>query len=216
MMNKLHLVAIYCLFFFSSPVLSAEVAQGPLAEYVAKKDDSFSWYKKRTGVLGKTPYAELILTSQTWRDIVWKHQLFILKPTSTPANVQHALLFISGGNWKDEYEKDSEDPRFPREAKLFALMAEQMKTPVAVLLHVPQQPIFDGKVEDQIIAHTFDQYLKTNDSGWPLLLPMVKSAVRGMDAVQQFSKQQWKLQLKTFTVTGASKRGWTTWLTGAV
>ena len=95
-------------------------------------------------------------------------------------------------------------------------MAEQMKTPVAVLLHVPQQPIFDGKVEDQIIAHTFDQYLKTNDSQWPLLLPMVKSAVRGMDAVQQFAQRQWKLQLKTFTVAGASKRGWTTWLTGAV
>jgi PhoPQ-activated pathogenicity-related protein len=45
---------------------------------------------------------------------------------------------------------------------------------------------------------------------------MVKSAVRGLDATVEFVQQQWKTKLKTFTVTGASKRGWTTWLTGAV
>jgi PhoPQ-activated pathogenicity-related protein len=71
-------------------------------------------------------------------------------------------------------------------------------------------------VEDQAIAHTFAQFMKTGDDEWPLLLPMVKSAVRGMDAVQQFAKREWEMQLDTFTVSGASKRGWTTWLTGAI
>ena len=95
-------------------------------------------------------------------------------------------------------------------------MANRLETPVAILMHVPQQPIFDGKKEDQIIAYTFSQYLKTEDPTWPLLLPMVKSAVRGMDTTQEFAKTEWKLDIESFTVSGASKRGWTTWLTGAV
>ena len=37
-----------------------------------------------------------------------------------------------------------------------------------------------------------------------------------MDAPQEAMKKEWNLDLRTFTVTGASKRGWTTWLTGAV
>ena len=44
--------------------------------------------------------------------------------------------------------------------RLYVTLAELLKTPVAVLLHVPHQPIFDGKHEDAAIAYTFDEYLR--------------------------------------------------------
>ena len=191
-------------------------SEAPLDAYIAKEDDSYQWKKVRQSKLGSVEYAELILTSQTWRDIVWKHQLHIIKPSSAPADCKQAVLFIAGGRWRDELEDPTREVRPPREAALLTAVAEQLKTPVAILQHVPFQPMFGGMVEDEIISLTFENFIRTGDQEWPLLLPMVKSAVRGMDAVQEFSGEEWDLQIEEFTVTGASKRGWTTWLTGAV
>lgn len=197
-----------------NPARAAESPATPLADYVVKPDASYRWVAKRTGRVLAAEYAELILTSQTWRDVVWKHQMFVIKPYSMPQDVKHALLFISGGSWRDEIETGS--GKVPGDAQMYVALAELLKTPVVVLLHVPHQPIFGGKHEDAAIAYTFDEYLRTKDPEWPLLLPMVKSAVRGMDAVQEFARRDWALDLRTFTVTGASKRGWTTWLTSVV
>jgi PhoPQ-activated pathogenicity-related protein len=204
------------LFALPSAALARGPLSGPLAEYVAAKDDSYAWTKRSEGSVLTCKYVELTLTSQTWRGIPWKHQLFLIKPAQVDPNAKHALLMISGGNWKDELADPKTQIKLPGEAQLFALAAEQMKLPVAILMHVPQQPMFDGKREDQIIAMTFREFLKSGDPNWPLLAPMVKSAVKGMDATQEALQKEWGLDVKTFTVTGASKRGWTTWLTGAV
>lgn len=224
----MHIRNLLALFGLLAALVSVRVQAKPpaapstpstaLAEYVAQADDSFAWTKRREGKLGAGTYAELILTSQTWRDIPWKHQLFIYRPSRIAPGSQ-ALLLIAGGAWRESYEQApvaGQNDKLPGEAHVLAGIAEALQAPVAVLMQVPQQPIFDGKVEDEIISYTFAKYFETGDEQWPLLLPMVKSAVRGMDAVQQFAKQEWKLDIEHFLVTGASKRGWTTWLTAAV
>ena len=218
-----HAAACVRLFLLSVLVLSplasraAELAAtGPLADYVAKRDDAFQWRKVREGNVASAKFVELRMTSQVWRGITWKHQLFILKPASMSPDAKHALLFVAGGSWKPELDAETGEFKAPREATVLALAAEQLKAPVAIVTHIPFQPIFEGKVEDAIIAYTFDEYLKTRDPEWPLLLPMVKSAVRAMDAVEAFVKDEWQTKIERFTISGGSKRGWTTWLTGAV
>ena len=212
--SRLH-AALVLLALLPAAALARAPLTGPLAEYVAAKDDSYRWVKRSEGSVLTCKYVELTLTSQTWRGIVWKHQLFLVKPGRVNPEAKHATLFIAGGSWRDELADPKTQIKLPGEALALAAVAEGLQTPVAILLHVPQQPIFDGKREDEIISLTFREFLKSGDGSWPLLEPMVKSAVRGMDATQEALKQEWGLEVDKFTVTGASKRGWTTWLTAA-
>jgi len=186
-----------------------------LSRYVARPDASYAFHTIRSGRFGAAEYIEAILTSQTWRGIVWKHQLFLVRPRQLDVPTTQALLFIDGGSWKPEYDSTT-DHALPRAAGLFVQLANALRAPVAIVRQVPFEPLFDGRREDTLIAYTFEQYLDTGDPEWPLLLPMVKSAARAMDAVQQLARQQWGFSIARFTVTGASKRGWTSWLTAAV
>jgi PhoPQ-activated pathogenicity-related protein len=85
-----------------------------------------------------------------------------------------------------------------------------------VVRQVPFQPMFDGLKEDDLIAHTFVEFVRTGDASWPLLLPMVKTAVEAMTAACATARDAWQIEVEQFVLTGASKRGWTTWLTAAV
>ena len=74
------------------------------------------------------------------------------------------------------------------------------------------------RYEDAIIAYSWDKFLRGGDEKWPLRLPMTKAAVRALDTVTDFmaSAKGGAIKVDRFVITGASKRGWTTWLTGAV
>lgn len=216
-MNRLLVSAFVALLILPSSLLRGEEnpKPSPLASYVQKTDDAFTWKKRSEGKIGGAEYVELLITSQNWKGVTWKHQAFLIKPSTAKETTKQALLLISGGSWRPEIE-NGVATGLPREATLLATAAEQFGTPIMVLQHVPFQPIFNGMKEDDAIAHTFEQYIRTGDDEWPLLFPMVKSAVRAMDVTQEYCKENWNLKIEHFTVTGASKRGWTTWLTSAV
>jgi PhoPQ-activated pathogenicity-related protein len=204
-----------CALAWATTSNTATATSGALASYVARPDKSLAWQEVDSGTVGNVQYAEYLLTSQTWRGIQWKHQLFVLKPANMVRDERHGLLFVHGGRWKPEYEGERGRTQLPSEALLFARLAESIGAPVGVLRQVPFAPMFD-RTEDALIAYTFDQYLKTGESDWPLLLPMVKSTVRAMDAMQSIVRERWGASIEQFTVSGASKRGWTAWLTAAV
>ncbi|MBC8234373.1 hypothetical protein H8E77_32900 [bacterium] len=185
-------------------IFSQIVSYADIFEYVEKEDETFKWEKVWEGELptGATAY-EIKLTSQTWQDIVWEHRLKLIKPMELE-NPSLALMLITGsGGGRDELLYGSE-------------MAVKIGSLVAILHDVPNQPLFGGLKEDGIISYTFQKFLETRDEDLPLLFPMTKSAVKAMDAIQQFSKEELSLDVSGFTVGGASKRGWTTWFSAAV
>lgn len=208
-MRRLPFLALFCICILAA---SRANAADELAHYVAQPDATYHWDLVQSGKLGSGDYVELLLTSQTWRDIPWKHQLFLFRPKNMDAKSTQAFLYIDGGRWNPDYEAGPH--ALPRQAAIFTKLADALHAPVAVVRQVPFQPLWDRR-EDALIAYTFQRYFETGDLDWPLLLPMVKSAVRAMDTVQAVAQQQWNLPIESFTVAGASKRGWTSWLTAA-
>ncbi len=185
---------------------TAAAARADLFGYVQRPDPTFAWKQVRNHDTDAGKIVDIHLTSQTWREIPWEHQLRVYVPKEVQYPKQ-MLLFITGGS------TDSR-PKPEDHAMGFAL-AQLCGARVAVLPQVPNQPLMGGKKEDDLIGETFMIYLKTQESDAPLLLPMVKSAVAAMDALQAWGEEQGE-PVESFVVTGASKRGWTTWLTGAV
>jgi PhoPQ-activated pathogenicity-related protein len=216
MLKKTGIAVVLCMMAIFLPAHASQATDHALENYLAKPDSSFRWDVRQRTRLGQSDCVELTLISQTWKEIVWKHRLFLIIPDGVKGTTD-ALLVIEGGRWRPGDDKPIEGtkPAYPKQAILLAGLAHQLKVPMVIVLNVPQQPVFNGKSEDAIIAHTFDQYLNTGEKDWPLLLPMVKSAVRAMDAAQTFAREDRQLNIDRFTVTGASKRGWTTWLTAA-
>ncbi len=67
------------------------------------------------------------MTSQSWQDTTWKHQLFIYKPAVIRSDSQ-ALLLVDGGAWKPELEapaKEGED--LPGNAKILLTAADMLQ-----------------------------------------------------------------------------------------
>jgi PhoPQ-activated pathogenicity-related protein len=191
---------------FSAAVLSilsvATTARADLFSYVAKPEPQFACTLVEKTELGACEIFKFQLKSQVWQGIPWEHDLVLFRPKE--GDVQDKMYLLNNGGQM----KASGLP-------YGVMLSTMMKAPVAILMGIPNQPLFGGKREDDLIAETFVRYIDTSDDAWPLLFPMVKSLVKAMDAVQDFTAKEWPKRIEKFIVGGASKRGWTTWLTAA-
>ncbi len=190
-----------------------------LDRYVAAPDTNYSYRLVQTVPgQGQTTYI-LEMTSQAWLTTaevdrpIWKHWMVIVKPEVIES--PKSLLFIGGGSNKNDPPKGADQN--------LVQIAIATKSIVTELKQIPNQPlVFAGetekRVEDSLIAYTWDKYLRTGDEKWPARLPMTKAAVRAMDTVSAFcaSSEGGNRKVDGFVVSGGSKRGWTTWTTAAV
>jgi PhoPQ-activated pathogenicity-related protein len=186
--------------------LFATPSWADLERYVRKPETEFGWQlreKIESQPSGDRIY-DLHFVSQTWQENTWQHQLQVYQPRNVAPN-STMFLWVTGGSARSSY------------VSLGLELARKINAPVAILYNIPNQPLLESKLsEDDLIAETFVRYLKTRDENWPLLLPMVKGVVKAMDVLQAFGNEEWGEPINSFIVSGASKRGWTTWLTAAI
>lgn len=184
-----------------------------LQHYLDNGDKTYKWELLDSFKVEDVTVYNVLLTSQEWREHIWTHQLTLLVPKNT--QYDGALLFITGGSINNEGQPNWSNKG---NSEIFGmeLIARRNKAIVAVLKQAPNQPLYNGLTEDALISYTLHNFKNDGDYSWPLLFPMVKSATSAMTAVQEFAGQMLSKKISRFVVSGASKRGWTTWLTGAV
>lgn len=191
------LLAAVCLLFMGGRLR----ADSELQRYI--RQGNAIWELRDTTQIENVTVYDIHLVSQAWHGLIWEHRLLLFYPKNS-VNPQFCTIFNTGGDGAGEGDR-----------KMGVVLAQASGMPFAILFGNPRQPIFGGKVEDEIIVYTWQKFFETGDPTWPLHFPMAKSVIKGMDAVQEFAGQAGLPPIKEFLVSGASKRGWTTWLVGA-
>ncbi len=196
MYKKTLLIVVFSMFILSSQCMAN------LSSYINKPESDYMWEKVSEKDVSGGKIYELHMVSQKWEGIIWKHKIQVFYPDKVE-HPEFCTVFNTGGNGHSMVDLAG------------ITLARSCGTPLAVLWNVPNQPLFNGKREDALIAYSFLKFFETGNEEWPLLFPMVKSVVKAMDSLEVFTKQEGLIPVRKFIVTGVSKRGWTSWLTGA-
>lgn len=172
-----------------------------------------------------TPYLRSLLTpsDSDFLRVRRYHFLVVIVPDNVkPEYAVNSTLYVTGGSNTETLPSASDE-----DVQVSVALAVNTGTITGVFFQVPNEhivftedPIQQSRTEDAIIAYTWDHFLKDpSQPEWLVRLPMVKSVLRAMDALTEFVDTKLP-EISTppqyFTVAGASKRGWTTWLMGAV
>ncbi len=182
-----------------------------LMHYLNNNDYTNAWEVRETYPVNQAQAYSVLFISQKWQQILWKHEMIVFVPETVAYD--GALLYITSGSIRDGFPnvmgKNDETASF------MADLAHRNQAVTVILRQVPNQPLYDGLTEDALISYTLNEFKKDTNYAWPLLFPMTKSAIKALDVVQAFSSEYLGREINRFVVSGASKRGWTTWLSAA-
>ena len=216
----------------------AEIKRNPLDDYVWMEDDNFSFSHEKSTRNADSVVHHVKMISQKWQNetllinpdhTFWQHRLDIIIPVNL-ADTDIFLLHVTSQNIPldfDSYHSDTVRTQ---------LFAENLGVVAAVLYQVPNQPLnmvpipgvkyqdviyAGGRTEDGILARCWREFINNyiekdvEDHTILVQMPMAKAAVRALETVTEFVYDKTGNYMTKAGVTGASKRGWTTWLTAA-
>jgi PhoPQ-activated pathogenicity-related protein len=156
------------------------------------------------------------LTEEEVDEPEWWHWVNVVIPDSV--NHSTGMMWIGGG------AKDDELPEKPGDIILQSALLTKSIT--AEIHNIPNQALtfrddgYGPRFEDELIAYGWRKFLeggaKDEDAIWLARFPMTKAVVRAMDAVSEVVSKEVNESVDRYLVSGASKRGWTTWTTAAV
>jgi PhoPQ-activated pathogenicity-related protein len=196
-------IYISLLFICFHQVCLSQQPKKALENYVSKADTFYQWKTENLLTSEEGRFYEISLLSQKWQGINWSHRLILYFPKK--ARFPNTLVLVL----RHIYNRNGD-------LASLKYISDSTGTPSACLFDMPNQPLFNGRTEDDLQAYTFSKYMQTGDESWPLLFPMVKSVVRSIDAVQELALKEEKIAIKKVVVAGHSKRGHTSWLAAAV
>ena len=218
-MKPTRLLAALAMIFLVSANAQELPRRTIIDDYVKSQDDAYAWRIVATHEGDGIATIVVSMVSQHWLTPAevdrseWQHWLTLTIPDAVVSDI--GMLYIGGGSNGGEPPAQS--------SERMAAIARATGSVVAELGMVPNQPlIFHGdgqpRYEDDLIAYAWDQFIQTGEARWLPRNAMVKSAVRAMDTVSAVmaSEHGGERNVDRFVVAGGSKRGWTTWLTGAM
>jgi PhoPQ-activated pathogenicity-related protein len=200
----------------------------PLDQYVHSDDGHYDWFDVASYRYNGVTLYIVNMTSQLYQTElfstrpIWWHYMGIAIPDSI-SHLDVGILGIGGGN-NEDYEPPGRNDAL---GLLVAQVANETGIVSAYITQVPNQPTyfhndptFRRRSEDAIIAWTWRTFLDSPEPSDPTIIermPMTKAAKRGLDTLAAVAKiRAPETNINRFAVTGASKRGWTTWSIAAV